>query len=321
MPTTKPGQTILVTGATGFIGGAVTRLLLASGYQVIGLAHNPGRARELDRLGARVAEADMRSPETFESLVAQADAVVHAAQLKIRRPISAGRVRRMAAADEVMTSALARACSAQEKRFLYTSGCFIYGDHPDEWITEETTVTPSPLGAYHAVQVSRLRGWDTPLDVVIACLAFVYGPGGTFKTAFYDMAMKNRMRCIGSGANHWSCLHVDDAASGFLAMLEHGDSGEVYNLSDNHPLPLREFVDRICAAMGKPRAGGLPPVITGLVAGRPVVASLITSCRLANAKARDQLGWSPSYPTVAEGLPPTVAALDAARKSGVAPGH
>lgn len=317
MPTTKPGQTVLVTGATGFVGGAVTANLLASGYQVIGLAHTPGRAAELGRTGARVVRADMRSPATFESLVSRADAVVHAAQLNTRMPVTTRRLRRMARADEVMTTALARECASQGKRLLYTSGCFIYGDHRGDWITERTPLNPSPLGRHHAAHVGMLQRHSPRLDVVIACLGFVYGPGGTFKAAFYDMARKKRMRCIGSGGNYWSCIHLADAASGFRAVLERGNPGELYNLSDDRPLPLRDFVDRICAAMSISEAKSLPPAIAGLVTGRPVVASLTTSYRVSNAKARDQLGWCPTYPTVADGLPPTLAILDAAHNTGL----
>ncbi len=149
------------------------------------------------------------------------------------------------------------------------------------------------------------------LDVVVVSPGFVVGPGGLFKTSFYDQAQKNRLRVIDPGANYWSCIQVDDLAAAFVAALQRAPAGEEYNVVDDAPLTLRALVDAIIAAMGKPRVGTIPPFLMSLLIGRPLVRSLVTSFRVSNAKARQELGWAPRFPTVADSLPPTLAALQA----------
>lgn len=308
------GGAVLVTGATGFVGRAVTRALLAAGHEVVGLVRSEARARDLRRAGARLAVGDMWLPDSYRGLVEQVGAVVHTAQLRVRGRLGARLLARMCAADRLMTGTLASACLAGGRRLVYTAGCFDYGDHGDEWIDETTPLTPSPLGRGKVSEVLELRRLhQLGLDVVVISPGFVYGPGGTFKKAFYDQARKGRLRCIGEGANYWSCVHVDDLAASYVAALRRAAPGEELNVVDDAPLRLRELVDRIAAAMGRPRAGRLPPALARLAVGRAPVASLLTSYRVRNAMARERLGWAPRYPTVATGLAPSLAALDGAR--------
>jgi 2-alkyl-3-oxoalkanoate reductase len=304
-------ESVLVTGATGFVGSAVVRRLLAEGHEVTGLVRDPDRARGLARLGMRTLTGDMLDPASYEQAAQRSGAVVHCAQLAPGRRLTRRRAARMAAANMVTTRALARACLRGGGRLLYTSGSFVYGDHGDAWITERTPLTPSPLGEGHAAGVRHLREL-APRGLRFAVLTpgFVYGPGGNFKAAFHDQAAAGRLRCIGHGANYWSCVHVDDLAGAYAAALAGAPPGAEYNVVDDKPLTLRELVDRVAAGTGGGgRPGSVPPVLAGLVVGRPVVASLTTSYRVSGALIREELGWRPAYPTLAEGLPPTLAAL------------
>ena len=309
---------VLVTGATGFVGGAVARALLAAGRDVLALVRSAARAQALATAGATLAEGDMVEPASYRHLVGQVDAVVHAAQAsatgrfgRLTRPA----VRQLQAADAVMTSTLADACAAQGTRFVYTSGCFVYGDHGAAWIDESTPLRPSPLGVGHAAEAAALtaRRARGELDVVVVAPGFVYGPGGLFKQAFVDQLDARRLRVIGRGHNYWSPVHVDDLAAAYVAALDRAptDPGHeaVYNVVDDEPLTLRALVDTLTDTVGQPRVGTAPaPLMSGLL-GSPLVASLTSSFRIRNARARTELGWQPSHPTFAEGLPPTLAVL------------
>lgn len=310
---------VLLTGATGFVGGAVARELLAAGHELLALVRSPERGRELAAAGAEPVVGDMLDPGTYRPLVDRVDAVVHTAQYAAGGRLTAARHRKLRDADHVMTSALAEACQRGGRRFVYTSGCFNYGDHGSEWITEDTPFTPSPLGAGHAAEVLALRERHRAgLDLVVLSPGFVYGPGGLFKASFWDQAVANRLRCIGSGGNYWSCVHRDDLARAFVTALHDAPSGAEYNVVDGSPLTLRSLVDRVTDGMGRARVGTIPPLLMGLIVGRPIVDSLTTSFRIGNDRIREQLAWAPEHPTFADGLVPTLAALDAER-TGASP--
>jgi nucleoside-diphosphate-sugar epimerase len=302
---------VFVTGATGFVGAAVVRDLLAAGHRVTALVRSPERAALLPT-GVRPVLGDMRRPETYRAAAAAAATVVHAAQVRVQGRVTKGRLARLAAANDVMTGELARVCRDAGRRLVYTSGCFGYGDRGADWITEDTPLRPSPLGAEHARQVARLRALrtDDGLDVVVLHLGFVYGPGGTFKSVFYDQARRGRLRCIGAGANYWSLVHVDDAAAAYVAAVERAPAGAEYNVVDDDPPTLRAFVDELTTALGaRRRAGSVPRGLASLVAGAPAVASLTSSYRVDNSRIRTRLGWRPRYPRVSDGLPAVLAEL------------
>jgi dihydroflavonol-4-reductase len=255
----------------------------------------------------------MLQPESYRGLVAEVDAVVNVAQHAVRGRLTSAKMALIRRADHVMTGALADACQASGKRFVYTSGVFNYGDCGDGWITEATPFNPSPLGAGHAAEVTALRGRhrDHGLDVVVVSPGFVSGPGGLFKKSFYDQAMSGRLRVIGSGANYWSCIHVTDLAAAYVAALDRAPAGAEYNIVDDEPLTLRALVDAVTSAMDTKRVGHISPALMGLLIGGPLVRSLVTSFRVSNHQARQQLGWSPGFPTVTDSLPSTLAELRA----------
>ncbi len=213
-----------------------------------------------------------------------------------------------------MTSqTLARACLAHNKKMLYTSGVFNYGDHGQEWITEQTPLHPSPLGEAHTKVAEELLALyrTQHLRVIIISPGFVYGPGGLFKQSFYDTLQKGQLRIFGTGQNYWSLVHVDDLAAAYALAVESEAYGETYNIVDDQPLKLYELVNTFTDAMGKKRVGSMPPWLLKLIIGGPLVASLVTSFRVSNEKARRELGWQPGFLAFKEGLPGVLTTLAA----------
>lgn len=295
---------ILVTGATGFVGRAVTLALLANSHDVLALVRSPGKAADLEAAGAALAVGDMLRPDTFVPRVGEVDAVVHTAQYGTSGRLTRAKLEQVKAADETMTKALAQRCLEQRKRFVYTSGCFNYGDHGDTWITEVTPETPSPLGEGHHDLTRYLldRHQQSGLEVVILAPGFVYGPGGLFKTSFYDTLKKGQLRVFGKGHNYWSPVHVDDLARAYVQAVERDVSGEVVNVVDDEPLRLRELVDAFTDAAGRPRVGTISPWMLKLIIGGPLVESLTTSFRVRNEKAEQVLGWTPEFRSFRNGI-------------------
>jgi len=304
---------VLVTGATGFVGGGIVRALRQRGHDVVGLVRDRSRAKGLAALGVEVVAGDMLVPNTYIPHIAEVDAVIHAAQAGASGRFTRKTIAQLDHGDATMTHALADACLLHHKRFVYTSTCFIYGDHGTEWITEETPYHPAPLGEGHARLTVALRDRHTRdgLDVVMIAPGFVYGPGGVFKQSFVDALTKKRLRVIGNGRAYWSCIHVDDLGAAFALAAEHGQGGELYNVTDDAPVTVREFTNAFTNAKGVPQAGNIPTWLMNVIIGGPLVASLGTSFRVRNTHAKTSLGWQLRYPTVADGMPQVLAALDA----------
>lgn len=301
---------VLVTGATGFVGSAVVRALRADGHEVVGLVRDPARAQALASIGVQLHRGDMLDTSSYVPLVADVDAAVHAAQFASPGRLTPRRSRRLFDADAVMTRVLADACVRHGRRLVYTGGCFDWGDHGDDWITEDTPLTPSPMGVGHARQAVYLdqRHRDDGLDLVRLSPGFVYGPGGLFASAFVDQARRGRLRCIGRGANWWSCIHVDDLAAAYVAALAGAPSGAAYAVVDDEPLRLRELTDLTTDAMDRPRVGTAPPVLISLILGRTLTASLVSSFRINGRRVRDGLGWAPARPRFRDEVAAAVAA-------------
>jgi len=302
---------VLVTGATGFVGGGVVRALLADGYEVHGLVRDATAAGALDAAGVKLHHGDMRDPASYVPLVTQVDAVVQAAQLSTSGRVTKARTQAVFAAEHTMTAALAQACLEHGRRLLYTGGCFDWGDHGEEWITEDTALSPSPMGEGHAREAGLLQQMHSErgLDVVRLNPGFVYGPGGLLRSAFVDQARKGRLRCIGPGANWWSCVHVDDLGQAYAAALATARSGAYYAVADEHPIKLRDLTDAVTDAMRLSQVGSGAPWLVSLFIGRPLVASLVTSFRVDATRIRDELGWQPKHPSFAESGPAEVSAL------------
>ena len=305
---------VFVTGATGFVGTAVVHELLKQGHQVIGLIRNPAKATSLTQKGMSTQIGDMTSPQTYLPIVPTVDAVIQAAQLGVKGRFTNANKDKINRADEDMTLALAKACIEHDKVLIYTSGCFNYGDHGTDWIDERTLAMPSPLGEGHARVVTQLMNLykKESLKLLVLSPGFVYGPGGLFKTSFYDTLKKGQLRVFGKGQNYWSPIQVDDLASAFGLALIHGRYGEVYNIVDNKPLPLRQLIDSITSAQGVKSVGSIPPWLMGLLIGGPLVQSLTSSFRVSNAKAKRDLKWQPQYSSFEMGIPAVLSELNGA---------
>jgi nucleoside-diphosphate-sugar epimerase len=308
---------VFVTGATGFVGKAVIMALLGRGHEVVGLVRDVSKAQALEKLGVTLVVGDMLEPTSYEEVVPTVDAVINTAQYGIHGRFTRKKFAQIDHADELMTRTLARACLAHDKKLLYTSGVFNYGDCGETWITEETLLHPSPLGEAHTKMVNELLPLfrEQHLRVIILSPGFVYGPGGLFKQSFYDTLEKGQLRIFGKGQNYWSIIHLEDLAQAYAIAIESEAYGETFNIVDDHPLRLSELVNTFTDAVGKKRVGSMAPWLLKLIIGGPLVDSLITSFRISNEKAKSKLDWQPRYNSFKDGLPEVVKALEAGREA------
>jgi nucleoside-diphosphate-sugar epimerase len=128
-----------------------------------------------------------------------------------------------------------------------------------------------------------------------------YGPPADMPPSFLDTIRKRRFPVVGSGAGVWSFIHLDDAAAATVAAVERGEPG-IYNVVDDDPAPVSEWLPVFAAAIGAPPPRHLPAWIGRLAAGEAGM-SLMTQVRgSSNAKAKRELGWEPRHASWRQGF-------------------
>lgn len=259
----------LVSGATGFVGAAVTRALLRAGWQVRALARAGSDRRNLEGLALEVAIGDLRDPGTLESAAAGCDALFHvAADYRLGARDSAQLYRTNVDGTRAILEAARRAGVG---RMVYTSSVACVGIPPDGSPgNEDTPVSVRDMVGHYkrskflAEQLVRelaLQG----VPVVIVNPSTPVGPGDIRPTPTGQMvldAATGRMPAfVDTGLN---IVHVDDVASGHLLAFERGRIGERYILG-GQDMTLREILGEIARLVGRspprirlPRAALVP---------------------------------------------------------------
>jgi nucleoside-diphosphate-sugar epimerase len=144
------------------------------------------------------------------------------------------------------------------------------------------------------------------IEGIVLRYGLFYGPGNP---ATDDLIARVRRRGVPRVRNDQGQLpyiHLDDAVSATIAALDHGVSGGVYDIVDDRPTSFSEMVTELASVAGAPTPRTLPAWVLRLAA--PYLARLFTTrLPLSNAKARQELGWAPTFPSYREGLRQTIA--------------
>ena len=239
---------VVVTGATGFIGGVVARQLRARGDQVVAIVRDPGRASDLSDVGVELKAGDLGEVDQLVEQLAGADALVHMAgsyRIGIR---PADRPAMLDANVGTTTRLLDAAARADTARIVYTSTINTLGDTHGEVVDEthqrdlaEGFFSYYDLTKYQADELVKARiAGGAP--IVIAMPGGVYGPGDHSEAGGQlALAQAGKLRYIALGDIGLSWSYVDDVADGIVRCLDHGRLGESYILS-GPSLLLREAV-------------------------------------------------------------------------------
>ncbi len=310
-------MTTLVTGGTGFVGGAIVAALRARGDAVRVLARPASRTARVAALGAEIATGDILDRDSIDRALDGCHRVYHAAAVYafwVRDRAELLRTE-VEGTRHVMEAALARGV----ERAVYTSTAMVIGERRGETGTEatvhrgtfNTAYEEAKFHAEHVVDGYAARG----LPVVIVNPGGVYGPGGVTPTVTGLIgAVNGRLPAMLGGA--LSIAHVDDVAQGHLLAMERGAVGERYILAAER-IDAAEFVGRACDVAGVRRPRVMPLAVARALAailepvarltGRPpavardTVAMLAHGLRVDGTKAARELGLR--YRTYEDSLP------------------
>ena len=298
---------VFVAGATGVLGVPVVRRLVARGDEVVGLTRSDAGAEALAALGAEATLADARDAPALRAAViaARPDAVVHLLTAL------AGRTLRTAAdlaptnllRTEATRTLLDAASSAGARRFVAESMIFVYGygDHGPHPLAEQAPVAGAVEGAETRAAFEGLRSLEAQVmeatrawrvEGVVLRFGILYGPGASDGAV---AALRRRAFPLPrSGPAILSVVHVDDAADAVLLALDRARPGEVYNVAEDEPAPLRELYAALARAAGAPAPRLLPRFIARRLA--PYGAALFETRLVASSgRAREALGWTPRH--------------------------
>ena len=306
---------VFVAGATGVLGKRLVSQLVANGHEVVGMTWSPDKAEWLRSVGADalVADALDRTAVLDAVQTARPDVVVH----QLTSLSSPGSLRRFdgqfAATNRLRmegTDALLEAAVASgAKRFVAQSYAgWPYAREGGPVKGEDDPLDPSPpkhmrqtLAAIRHLEDAVLNA--PGLDGTVLRYGSFYGPGTAIAPdgAIVQLLRRRRFPVIGDGSGIWSFVHVDDAAAATVRAVELGGAG-VYNIVDDDPASVREWLPELAAAVGAKPPLRLPTLVGRLAAGE-VGVSLMTQVRGAsNAKAKEELGWQPRYPSWRSGF-------------------
>jgi nucleoside-diphosphate-sugar epimerase len=306
---------IFIAGATGALGRRLTPLLIRGGHHVTGTTRSTGKTGQLHAMGAEAVVLDALDRDAVIAAVtaARPDVVVH--QLTaLSKPMNLRKFdQSFAQTNRLRTEGtdnlLAGARAAGAQRFIaqsYTG-----------WLNERTggpvKTEHDPLDA-HPTAVSRNtiaalrhleRAVTTARDIDALALRYAnfYGPGTSMGVGgdVLEMVRRRRMPVAGGGTGVWSFLHIDDAARATAIAIERGAPG-LYNIADDDPAPVHEWLPYLAEAIGAKPPLRVPSWIVKVVLGEHGVSLMTTVRGSSNAKARRELDWQPHYRSWRQGF-------------------
>ncbi len=304
---------VFVAGATGVLGTRLLPMLVASGHDVTAMTRSPEKADRLRAVGATPAIRDVFDAEGLRAEVASAapEVVVHEltdlpADVDPRKASEQlegnDRIRQEGTRNlvEAALAAGARRMIAQSIAFVYqmggglkTEGDPLFDDAPFPWSR-----------SVRAVRALEDAVTKTPgLEGVVLRYGFFYGPGTSYAPGGYwaREVRRRRFPIVGKGSGVFSFIHVDDAAAATVAAVERGAPG-IYNVVDDEPAPLRDWLPVYAQAVGAKRPIRVPRLVARLVAGAYTARMATELSGASNALAKTELGWQPRYPSCRQGF-------------------
>ena len=286
---------ILIVGC-GDIGRRVGRLLLAAGRKVVGVVAGEESATKLAAVGIRPLVANLNDPDELRELPTAKALVFYFA------PPPGGGI----TDPKVRNFCVVASGERAPQRLVYISTSGVYGDCGGAMVTEETPANPQTARAkrrFDAEQTLLRWGAEQGVAVVILRVTGIYGPGRIPISRLIDGHPLLRLE-ESAPTNR---IHADDLALVCVAAAEKGETGEIFNVSDGHPSTMTEYFLAVAELAGLPR----PPLVSMEEARRVMTPLMISylgeSRRMDNTRMLERLEVKLRYPTLAEGLPASLA--------------
>jgi nucleoside-diphosphate-sugar epimerase len=277
---------VFVTGASGFIGTAVVKDLIANGHHVVGLARSDASAAAVKALGAEVLRGDLESLDVLKRGAKDADGVTHLAFIHdFTKFAENGQI------DKRAIEAMGEVLVGTNKPFVVTSGTGLLA--PGRLATEDDVAHSNGVP-----RVSEAAAFAfAPRGVRVSAIRLPQVHGGEGKAGFIGYAFeiarqKGVSAYVGDGANRWPSAHRVDVAKLYRLALEKGRAGAAYHAVADEGIPMRDIADVLARQLNvrtesitqdaAPAHFGFLAMFTGL------------DMPASSAKTQAELGWRPT---------------------------
>ena len=297
---------VFVAGGTGVVGRRLVPQLVARGHQVTATTTSTAKLGLLQQLGADGVVMDGLDAAAVGEAVAAArpDAIVnemtglsepHAGKPNLRRPdrfFAATNRLRSEGNDHLLAAAQATGVT----NFVVQGVAIFNGIREGGWVKTED----DPLLTIEGTQaVTHLEDAVALAGGAVVRYGSLYGPGATDDQV--GLVRKRMFPLVGGGTGYFSWVHLDDAASATVLAVEQEATG-VFNIVDDEPAPVSEWLPYLAQCAGAKRPLRLPRWLARLVAGEMVVGMMTEGRGFSNAKAKRELGWELRYPSWRQGF-------------------
>ena len=299
---------VFVAGASGAIGRPLVRQLVAAGHEVTGTTRREERIEEIGAAGATAVLCDALDAEALAAAVRAASPEVVVNQLtSLPRDYNPRRASFYAETDRVRREGghnlVEAARAAGARRLLTQSIAFLYAPEGDRVKDEEARPFADAAGHFRGA-VEAMLGHEREVagcpdfEGLVLRYGQFYGPGTYYAPDGHigREVSRRRFPVVGPGTGTFSFLHVEDAAAATVAALDRGAPG-IYNVVDDEPAELREWLPVYAEALGARPPRHVPVWLARLVAGGSAVQMAVELRGASNAKAKRELAWQPRYPS------------------------
>ena len=309
---------VFVAGATGALGKQLVPRLVAAGHEVTGMTRSVQRADLVRELGAEPAVADALDPDAVGAAISAAgpEVILHeltalSESLDLRhfeRDFAQTNRLRTEGTDILLSAARA----AGTRRFVAQS----YAGWPTERRggpvkSEDDPFDQHPPAAVRtsleaSAYLERAVTGAAPIQGLVLRYGGFYGPGTSLRLdppggEHVEAIRGRKFPIVGSGGGIWSFVHIEDAAEATAIAVERGAPG-VYNIVDDHPAAVRDWLPAAARALGGKRPLRVPRWLGRIMAGEAATVMMTEVRGASNAKAKRELGWTPRHPSLAGSL-------------------
>jgi nucleoside-diphosphate-sugar epimerase len=314
----------LVTGATGFLGGALTSRLKNMNWDVTALGRNTSKLDELEALGIKTEQIDLNDKSGLNEAFKEQEVVFHCAAF----PSPWGNYEKFYQANVIGTRNVVEACQLNKvKRLVYVSTPSIYFDYKSRIDVKETDPLPEPVSNYAATKLLAEEEVDKAFANGLATITIrpraLFGPGDTvIFPRLIPRLQSGRLPILGDGENIVDLTYIENVVDALLLCAESPPNtlGKKYNISNGEPVKIWELVGRICDELDLPHpkrkishpvANGVATALEllyGLIPSHPEppltrisVSMLANNTTLDISAAKNELGYKPKV-SVDEGF-------------------